>query len=197
MGGTSGSSLAGVSSLSGNQLEGRPCSTSILPTLPISSRLARFSARPSASPRPVRPTRWIWISESGVTSTLITAARFEMSRPRAATSVATSTEQLRLANCTSTSSRSRCSSSPNSACALKPWACSRPTRSRHCCLVLQKAMLDSGRKCSSRSATACRRWPSVTSYQRWAILPSLCWACTVMRWGCFMKRALRSAMPSG
>ena len=135
--------------------------------------LARFSARPSASPRPVRPMRWMWISASGVTSTLITASSCAMSSPRAATSVATSTEQLRLANCTSTWSRSRCSSSPYSASALKPCACSTCTRSRHCCLVLQKASVLAGRKWFSSRLTACSRSLSFTSYQRWRILPSV------------------------
>ena len=101
--------------------------------------------------------RWMWTSASGVTSTLITAASSAMSSPRAATSVATSTEQLRLAKRTSTWSRSRCSSSPCSASALKPCACSTSTRSRHCALVLQKASVLAGRKWSSSRHTACSR----------------------------------------
>ena len=130
---------------------------SMRPTRPISSTLARLKAQPASSPRPVRPTRWVCTSTSGVMSTLITASSCAMSSPRAATSVATSTEQLRLAKRTSTWSRSRCSRSPCSASALMPCACSTSTRSRHCCLVLQKASVLTGRKWSSSRPTACRR----------------------------------------
>jgi hypothetical protein len=50
-----------------------------------------------------------------------------------------------LENCTSTWSRSRCSSSPYRASALKPWAFKTYTSSRHCTLVLQKASVLAGR----------------------------------------------------
>ena len=116
--------------------------------------LTRFSTRPVSPARPVRPMRWMCTSASGVTSTLITAARLAMSSPRAATSVATSTEQLRLAKRTSTWSRSRCSSSPYSASALKPCACSASTSFLHCALVLQKASALAGRKWLSSRLTA-------------------------------------------
>ncbi|MNT22198.1 hypothetical protein D3C72_1575740 [compost metagenome] len=114
-------------------------------------------ARPFLLPRPVRPMRWMCTSVSFDTSTLITAPRSEISRPRAATSVATSTEQLRLANSTRISSRSRCSSSPYRASAEKPCWRSSSASSRQCTLVLQKASVDSGLKCFNSLPTALLR----------------------------------------
>jgi hypothetical protein len=159
--------------------------------------LARFSTSPLSPARPVRPMRCTWTSVSGVTSTLMTAARLAMSSPRAATSVATSTEQLRLENCTSTWSRSRCSSSPNSASALKPWALSTSARSRHWALVLQKASVLAGRKWFSSRLTVCRRSLSFTSYQRCSIWPPTCMASTLTVIGSRMNWLASFAMPSG
>ena len=105
----------------------------------------RLRASPRALPRPVRPTRCTWTSVSFETSTLMTASRLWMSSPRAATSVATSTEQLPFANSTRISSRSRCSSSPYSARALNPCAQSSSASSRQWILVLQNASADAGR----------------------------------------------------
>ncbi|MNE68092.1 hypothetical protein D3C80_1637370 [compost metagenome] len=114
-------------------------------------------AMPFSPARPVRPTRWMWISESRASSTLITMSRASMSRPRAATSVATSTDRLRLANIASTWSRSRCSRSPFSAAAEMPLAARWSTTSWHCCLVKQKATQDCGRKLASSLTTASMR----------------------------------------
>ena len=81
-----------------------------------------------------------------------------MSSPRAATSVATSTEQLRLAKRTSTWSRSRCSSSPCSASALKPCACSSTDQRRGtapwCC---RRPSVLAGPEVVEQQATACSR----------------------------------------
>mmetsp|Transcript_7065 Transcript_7065/g.30103 ORF Transcript_7065/g.30103 Transcript_7065/m.30103 type:complete len:301 (+) Transcript_7065:3316-4218(+) len=199
MAGSSGAPGASCRLSSDCQLNSSPCSCSMRPTRPISSRLARLSARPSAPARPVRPTRWTCCSTSALMSTLITQARLAMSRPRAATSVATSTEALRLANWISTWSRSRCSRSPCSANAMKPCAASTASRSRHCCLVLQKAMVDSGRKARSSRGTASSRCASLTSKAIWRMVDAaaLVAPATFTVCGSRMNFCASSCTPSG
>ncbi len=56
-----------------------------------------------------------------------------------------------------------------------------------------------GRKWFSSRLTACRRSVSLTWYKRWTILPSSCWACTVICCGFFgeLRRELRDALGVG
>ncbi|MCY1429323.1 hypothetical protein D9M71_452370 [compost metagenome] len=128
-----------------SQRSGLFCSASMAWARWPSAGATRLTATPFSPARPVRPTRCTWISASRASSTLMTMSRPSMSRPRAATSVATSTELLRLANMVSTWSRSRCSRSPCRAWATMPFAVRWATTSSHCCLVKQNATHDCGR----------------------------------------------------
>ncbi|MNF83627.1 hypothetical protein D3C84_659520 [compost metagenome] len=158
MGGSSGSRFFTTSSSRRCQFSGACCRSSMAWARLASAGATRLRARPFSPARPLRPTRCTCTSGSRDSSTLITASSPAISRPRAATSVATSTLQLWLAKRVSTSSRSRCSSSPCSDSAETP--CSRrwASSSWHCWRVWQKATQDCGRTCCKRRSTASMRW---------------------------------------
>ncbi|VVQ38260.1 hypothetical protein PS947_06011 [Pseudomonas fluorescens] len=145
IGGSSGSPPLFFTLSCCSQRHGLFCRASIACARWPSAGATRLTAMPFSPARPVRPTRCTWISASRASSTLMTRSRASMSRPRAATSVATSTELLRMANRVRTSSRSRCSRSPCRASATIPLDLGCWTTSSHCCLVKQKVTQDCGR----------------------------------------------------
>mmetsp|Transcript_12870 Transcript_12870/g.32126 ORF Transcript_12870/g.32126 Transcript_12870/m.32126 type:complete len:449 (-) Transcript_12870:629-1975(-) len=78
----------------------------------LSPLVSNVYASPSMPARPVRPIRWVCVSISRAASWQITVRIVEISRPRAATSVAMSTWAWPFLNLNMTTLRSPCSKSP-------------------------------------------------------------------------------------
>ena len=119
-----------------------------------SSGAQKLIARPLFPARAVRPMRWTCTSGSQASSKLTTSSSDLISRPRAATSVATNIRTLPLAKRTRVWSRSRCSKSPCNAIALCPTSFSASQTNWQSFLVLQNTTQDDGwytlsRRCNS------------------------------------------------